>query len=110
MGEVGLGQRHEHPDVVGGPEYLRETDVRAGLAAVIMGVDEVNAETLEPPQRLPRSVIGRGPGAELGAVQRDGGEVDAGAVQVEVPAVDPKLPKPKQDGIRGVQEIPVSLN
>ncbi len=61
VAEVGLGEGHQHADVVGGAEDLLEAEMGAGLAAVVVGVDEVDAEALEalhgspsPPRRWPR--------------------------------------------------------
>jgi hypothetical protein len=62
MAEVRLRQRHEHAHVVRGPQHFRETDMRAGLAAIVVGVDEVDAEALEALQGFPSALVGRGPG------------------------------------------------
>ena len=50
--EVRLRQRHQHPRVVRRAQDLREAQVRAGLAAVVVRVDEVDAETLEAQEAL----------------------------------------------------------
>ena len=41
------------------------------------------------------AVVGGQLGADCGVVERHGGEEDAGAVQVEVAAVDPELAEPE---------------
>ena len=57
VAEVRLGERDEHAHVVRRPEDLREAQVGAGLAAVVVRVDEVDAEALEPLQALAGRVV-----------------------------------------------------
>ena len=54
MGEVRLRERHEHPHVVRRPQDLREAHVGTRLAAIVVRVDEVDAEALEALHGLPR--------------------------------------------------------
>jgi len=54
VGEVGLGEGDEHAHIVGGAQDLREAQVRPWLAAIVVGIDEVDAQALEPLQGLPR--------------------------------------------------------
>src|SRR5262249_36944494 len=89
----------------GRPEHFLEADVGARLTAVVVGVDEVDAEALEPPEGLDRALVVRGAGADLGVVERDGRELDAGAVQVEVAAVNPELAEPEPDGEVSVEDF-----
>ena len=77
VAEMRLRERDEHAHVVGGPQDLREAQVRAGLAAVVVGVDEVDAEALEPLQALAGRRVAGQRGADLGVVERNGGEEDA---------------------------------
>ena len=91
--EVRLREGDEHPHVVRRPQDLREAQVRAGLAAVVVGVDEIDAEALEALQALAGGVIGGQRRSDLGVVQRQSAEKDAGAVEVEIPALDPELAK-----------------
>ena len=105
VAEVRLREGDEHPHVVRRPQDLREAQVRARLAAVVVRVDEVDAEALEPQQALPRRLVVRQRGPDLGIVQRHGGEEDAGAVEVEVPAVDPELAEAEAHGMAGVQHL-----
>src|SRR5262245_59221424 len=79
--------------------------MRAGLAPVVVGVDEVDAEALESPECFDRPLVARGAGADLGVVERDGRELDARAVEVEVAAVDPELAEAEPDGEAGVQRL-----
>ena len=55
VAEVRLGEGDEHPHVVRGPQDLREAQVGARLAAVVVRVDEVDAEALQAQQALLRA-------------------------------------------------------
>ena len=68
--EVRLRQRHQHPRVIRRAQDLREAQVRARLAAVVVGVNEIDPETLEAQQALLGRLVGRQRGAHLGVVQR----------------------------------------
>ena len=89
--EVRLREADEHPRIVGGPQDLREAEVRPGLAAVVVRVDEVDAEAAHPLHRLAGRLVRRRPRPDLAVVDRHGGEIEPGAVQVEVLTVDPEF-------------------
>jgi len=67
-----------------------------------VGVDEVDAEALEPFQTLAGGLIGGQSGADLSVVQRYGTEKDASAIEEEVPALDPQLTEPEPRGPAGI--------
>ena len=100
-----LGERDEHAHVVGGPQDLGEAQVRARLAAVVVGVNHVDAEALEPLQALAARLVTGQRGADQGIVERDGGQEDARAVQVEVAAVDPELAEPESHVEGGIEHL-----
>ena len=105
LGEMRLGEGHQHPHVVGGPQNLLEAEVRARLAAVVVRVDEVDADPLQPQQALLGPLVAGRRSAHLGIVQRQGREEDSGAVEVEVPAVDPQLAETETHRQGGVQHV-----
>jgi len=108
LGEMGLGEGHEHPHVVGRTEDLLEAQVRPRLAAVIVGVDEVDADPLQAEQALLGPGVAGRQRAHLGVVQRQGREEDPRAVEVEIPSVDPELAEAEADRKGGVEEaLPV---
>src|SRR5206468_9021794 len=84
---------------------FRKTDMRAGLASIVVRVDKVDAETFQALQGFARALVGRRPGAKLGIIQRHGGEVDACAVQVEVFAVDPEFAKAETHGVVDIPDV-----
>jgi hypothetical protein len=49
---MGLREGDEHPHVVGRAEDLLETEVGPRLAAVVVGVDEVDADPFQSQQAL----------------------------------------------------------
>src|SRR5206468_1089519 len=81
---------------------LSETDMRAWFAAVVVGVDEVDAETPQTLHRFARRLVGRRSGADLGIVQRHSGEKKASTVEVEIAAVDPELAKADAHGVERI--------
>ena len=84
----GLGKTDQHADIVRSAQDLREAEVRTRLTVVVVGIDEVDPEALQPLQALPRGRVRRLRRADLCIVQRNGGEEDARAVEVEIPAPD----------------------
>ena len=106
VAEVGLGESHQHSNVVRGPENLRETQVRARFAPVVVRVDEVDPEGHQAQHALFRAVVAGPRRPDLGIVNGDGGEEDACPVQVEVPAVNPELPEPEPDGRPSSSALP----
>jgi hypothetical protein len=103
MAEMRLGQGDEHPRVVRGPQDLLKAQVRARLAAVVVRVDEVDAEALETLQALAGRAVGGPRGADVGVIQRDGRQEDAGPVELEVAAFDPELAEPEGPVLGGIQ-------
>jgi len=91
VAEMRLRERDQHADIVRCPEDLLETQVGARLAAVVVGVDAVDPEALESFEALAGGPISGQGGADLGIVQGQGGEEKSGAVEIEVPALDPEL-------------------
>jgi len=67
-----------------------------------VGVDEVDAEALEPLQALSGALVAGPRGADLGVVERDGGKVYTTSVEVEVAPLDPQLAEAKPGRVRGV--------
>src|SRR5947209_18460267 len=103
MREMRLRDRDEHAHVVSRPENLREADVGSRFAAVVVRVDEVDTEALEPLEALAGGFV-RGPcRADLCVVERHEGEEYACAVQVEIAAVDPEFSEAEANGRRGVE-------
>ena len=103
MSKVRLRESHEHANVVRGLENFREADMGSWLAAIVVRVHKIDAETLQALQGFARALVGCRPGAELGIIQRHGRKVDARAVQVEILAVDPKLAKAETHGMANIQ-------
>ncbi len=99
-----LRERHEHPGVVSRPQNLREAQVRAGLAIVVVRINEVDPDALEALQTFPRTVVARERGAHLRVVQRHGAQENATAVQIEVAAIDPEFAKAESDAEGRVQD------
>ncbi len=98
--EMRLRERDEHPYVVRGPQNLGKAQVRARIAAVVVGVDKVDADALETLEALAGGVVGGERRAHAGIIHRQGTKEDARAVEVEVPAVDPQLAEPEPDRSR----------
>jgi hypothetical protein len=109
VAEVRLGEGHQHPHVVGRPQDFGEAQVRAGLAAVVVRVDEIDPEALEPLQALAGPRVCRPRGTDLGVVQRHGRQEDAAAVQEEVPPVDPELAEAEARRQGDVQDLSSGL-
>ena len=57
------GKRDEHADIIRRPENFREPKVLARLAAVVMRVDEIDAERFEP-----GCIVSHAPSYEAAAV------------------------------------------
>src|SRR3954447_12591813 len=90
LAEMRLRKGDEHSFLIRRLENLREAQMRAGLTAVIMVVNEVDSKTLKPLQTFVRSVQ-RGPRRpHLGIIQRHGTKEDPAPVQIEIPALNPK--------------------
>src|SRR6516225_5292114 len=107
MPEVRLREADQHADVVGRPENFREADVRAGLAAVIVCVNEVDSKALEALHRFDGARVTGRTSAELGVVEWDRGEKEARAVEVKILAVDPELAKAETYVVKNVQRLAV---
>ena len=105
VAEMRLGERDEHAHVVGGPQDLREAQVRARLAAVVVRVDEVDAEALQPQQALLRRLVGRRRGADWALSSGTAERKMRRAVEVEVAAVDPELAEPEAHRQGRVQHL-----
>ena len=91
MAEMRLREGHQHPHVIRRPQDFREAEVRARFAAIVVGVDEVDAETLQALQAFPRARVGGPCRAHLGVVQRHARQENAAAVQDKVAALNPKF-------------------
>ena len=61
VAEVRLGEGDEHADVVRGPEDLREAQMGTRLAAIVVSVDEVDAEAFESLQAFAHGLVTGGP-------------------------------------------------
>ncbi len=77
--------------------------MRARLAAVVMSIDEIYPETLEPLHALASRTVVRQCGPDLSVVQRNGRQEDACAIQKEVAAVYPELAKTETLRIADIQ-------
>src|SRR3989304_187187 len=91
VAKMRLGKGYEHPHVVRCPENLSKAPRRTRLTAVVVSIYEVDSKTFETLHTLPRSLVGRQGGGNLGVIKRHGGEKDAAAIQVEITSVDPEL-------------------
>src|SRR5678815_1978160 len=65
--------------------------MRAGFAAVVVCVNEIDPDALEPLQTFPRAVVSCQKRADLRVVQGHRAQENARAVQVKVPTVDPEF-------------------
>ena len=63
LGEMGLREGHQHPHVVRRAEDLLEAEVASRLAAIVMGVDEIDADPFQPQQALLGPVVAGRQGA-----------------------------------------------
>ena len=99
-----LGKCHQHSGIVGGPQDLGEAQVRARLAAVVVRVNEVDAELLHPQHRLLRTLVRRGGGAHLCIVEGNRREIDPASIEIEIAAVDPEFAEAEPLGIRCVDD------
>ena len=72
MREVRLREGNQHSDVVGRSQDFREAQMRPRLAIVVVRIDKVDAEALEPEQTFPRRRVSGLCGADRGVVQRHG--------------------------------------
>ncbi len=77
MAEVRLRQRHQHACVVRGPEDLRKAQMRSRFAVVVVGVNEIDADTSESFEAFPRGLVGGKSRADVRVVERHGGEMNA---------------------------------
>ena len=105
IGKVRLRQRHQHPQVVGGPQDFLKSQVRARLATVVVRVHKVDAKALQAFQALSGSVVRGQGGPDLRVVQRHRTQEDAAPIQVEIPALDPEFAKPKRHRMGGIQDL-----
>ena len=72
MAEVRLRQCDEHSNIVRGAQDFLEAEMRTRLAAIIVRIDEVDSDALEPLQAFPCAIVSRQRSAHLRVVQRDG--------------------------------------
>ena len=107
LAKVGLENDTSITLVVSRPQNLLKGPMRAGLTAVVMRVNEVDPEALVPLKSRPRGLVARHRRAALGVVERDGGQIQTRAVQVEVPALDPEFPESEADRQRRIHEFAV---
>src|SRR5581483_7413626 len=102
MTEMWLRKRDEHPLVVGRPEDFFEAQVRPGFAAIIMGVDKIDAEAFEPRQRFPCGRVSGERRADLGIIKRHGRQKNPGAIEIKVATSNPEFSKTKADRPAGI--------
>src|SRR5229473_3355108 len=107
--EMRLGERNEHSFVVRRAQDLCVAQMGARLAPVVVSIDKIDAETLEPLHALLRALVGRPRRPNLGVVQRDRGEEDAAAVQVKVSPIDPKLTETEALRKSGIQNLSLGI-
>src|SRR5262245_36075094 len=69
--------------------------MRAGIAIIVVRVNEIDADALEALQTFARGVVGCERRANLRIVDRDGAQKDAAAVQIKIAAINPEFPKAK---------------
>ena len=105
LGEVRLGKRHQHADVVGSAEDFLEAHMRARRAVVVVHIHAVDPDALQALQRLSGGLVGGRGGADLGVVQREGGQENAGAIEIEIAPVDPQLTEPEPHRQAGVEIV-----
>ena len=72
MAEMGLGKTNEHADVVCSAQEFREGEVRARFATVVVGVNVIDAESLDSLKCLASGIVGGKGCADLRVVQRNG--------------------------------------
>ena len=105
VAKMRLREPNEHSHFIGGSENLRETQMRAGLATVVVGVNVVDPKTLEAFEALADTLVGRQCGADLRIVERNGRKENACAVEVKITPLDPELAKAKPLRPTGVQQL-----
>ena len=103
--EMRLRERDQHAHVVSGFEDLRKAQVRAWLAAVVVRVDEVDADVLESPQAFPGDIVAGPQSADLGVVQRQRRKKDPRAVEVEIPSFDPEFAEAERSPVAHVERF-----
>src|SRR5438477_13188089 len=63
----------------------------ARLTAVVVGIDEVDADALEPQETLPRPSIAGQRRANLRVIERHRREMNPAAIEIKILAVDPEF-------------------
>src|SRR5262245_8351192 len=89
--EVRLGEGDEHPHIIRGPKDLGKTQVRPRLAAIVVGIYQVDPDRLEPLEALASTCVAGQRGADLSVVERDSAKEYASSVEVEIAAVNPEF-------------------
>ncbi len=105
VAEVRLSEAHEHAHIVRRAENFRKTQVGARLATVVVRVNVVDAETLEPFQALAGGGVGGQGRAHLRIVQRNGRKKNSRAVEVEIAAINPEFAESEPLRPIGVQHL-----
>src|SRR5580658_10367975 len=109
MAEMWLGKGHQHAGIIGGPQNFLKAQMRTWIAAVVVSINEIDAKALEAFKTLPRRSVSGQRRADLGIVQRHARKKNALAVQVEIPAFDPKFAEAKAYGQGRVQNFVITI-
>src|SRR3954471_18689533 len=97
MAEMRLREGDQHAGVISCFEDFFKTEVVTGLAAVIVSVDEVDAETFETLKTFAGAGVGGKCRADLGIIKGHSGKEKARAIKIEIAPVNPELPKTKSN-------------
>src|ERR1041385_6166286 len=86
MAEVRLRERDQRSLVVSRAQNFLEAEMRAGFASVVVRVNEIDANALEPLESFARTVVGREGRADLCVVEWNATQENSGTVQIKVAA------------------------
>src|SRR5258706_212188 len=95
MAEVRLRQCDQHAGVICRLENLGEAQMRTWFATVVVSVNQVDADALEPFQRFARGLVGGKGRPNLRVIEWNSGEMDARTIKKKIPSLDPKLTEAK---------------
>src|SRR5882757_8955151 len=84
--------------------------MRARLTAIVVGVNEIDPETFKALHALAGSLVSGERGADLSVVERNRGEKNARAVEVEVATINPEFAEPEAHGPANVEHLVRSIH
>jgi hypothetical protein len=103
LAKVGLRKCQEYTFIISRPQDIFEGPMCTRFAAIVVRVDEIDAEALKPLECRAGGFVTRRVRVALGVVEWNGGKVQASAVQVEISSFNPEFPEAEANRERCIE-------